>query len=79
MAQALTAYEAMLCSGCGQPIHESMDIESDGEWSAPEPMRCHACTAIAERAASYSEARAPQALKFNAERKPRASLTLPES
>ena len=52
-------------------MHESMDIESDGEWHSPEPMRCHACTAIHERVKSTinENTRAPRALKFNAERK----------
>ena len=71
MAQALTLYESLLCEGCGHPLHESMDIDSDGEWFAPEPMRCHACTAIQDRVkASINEnTRAPRALKFNAERR----------
>lgn len=72
MAQALTAYEAMLCSGCGHPVHLSMDIENDGRWKSPEPMRCHACTAIQERVkgAINENTRAPQALKFHAELMP---------
>lgn len=73
-AVALEQYEAMLCGGCGHPMHESMDIENDGLWKSPEPMRCHACTAIQERVkATVTETtRAPQALKFHAELLPKA-------
>jgi len=70
LAIALENYESMIHGPCGQPMYESMDIESDGRWVAHEPMRCHACTAIAERAKAYTNSTAPQALMFSAERRP---------
>ena len=72
LALALTEYEANLCDGCGQPMHESMDPATEGQWVAPLPMRCHACTAIAHRAKDYPEDKvdAVSALKFHAERRP---------
>ena len=70
LAQALLAYEAALCPNCGHDRHESMDIESDGEWVVEE-MRCHACTAIARTAKKFESAEAPSALSLSAERKRR--------
>jgi uncharacterized cysteine cluster protein YcgN (CxxCxxCC family) len=70
MAMALTEYEGMLCDGCGQPLYESMDPETEGRWVAPLPMRCLACTAVAQRAKEYAsnpKVRAPEALRFHAE------------
>lgn len=61
----------MLCDGCGQPLHESMDPETQRDWVVPLPMRCHACTAVADRAKQYVEnplTPAPHALRFRAER-----------
>jgi len=72
MAQALLTYEAALCPGCGQDRHESMDIESDGEWVVEE-MRCHSCTAIARTAKKFENAEAPSALSLSAERRQRGS------
>lgn len=66
LAQALTFYESLLCSGCGQPLTQSMDPATEGKWTAPLPSRCHACTAIAHRAKDYEKADAPHALKFSA-------------
>lgn len=73
LAVALTLHEAMLCAGCGHPVEESTSPEADpvngaGQWhyEAPEPHRCHACTAVAERQAKYVEADAPHALRYRA-------------
>ena len=66
LAQALTAYEEMLCSGCGNSMHETMDPDHQQDWIAPLPMRCHACTAIAARAKAYAETDFPSALRFSA-------------
>lgn len=67
-ALALTEYEGMLCSGCGHPVWESMDPDTQRDWEAPLPMRCHACTAIGERAKGYAkpEVPVPTALRFRA-------------
>lgn len=48
-------------------MHESMDPDTEGRWTAPLPMRCHACTAIEHRVKDYEKADAPRALKFSAE------------
>lgn len=71
LALALTEYEAGLCDGCGQPMHLSMDPETEGKWVAPLPTRCHACTAIEHRSADYGENEAPRALRFSASLSPK--------
>ena len=70
LAQALLTYEAALCPNCGQDRHESMDIESDGEWVVEE-MRCHSCTAIGRAAKKFENAEVPSALSLAAERRQR--------
>src|SRR5574338_721003 len=70
-ALAWQSFTDSLCPSCGNSRHESMDPDSDGEWWADLPMRCHACTAIAARAKEYREATAPEALAFSAERRAR--------
>lgn len=75
LAQALVWYEANLCSGCGQPLWESMDPANEGRYSVGAPHRCHACTAVQlamkpyEKAAADPEVgmAAPEALRFSAE------------
>lgn len=68
LAQALVEYDRLLCPGCGNPLHESMDPDHQNEWEAGLPMRCHACTVIEERAKQYGESFAPNALRFSATR-----------
>lgn len=67
-AQAWQQYSDSLCVGCGNPRTESMDPESEGEWQADLPMRCHSCTSISLRAKGYQQSTAPEALYFSAER-----------
>lgn len=71
LAVALTVYEQSLCSGCGQPAHESMSADADpgnrdGLWhyEVDLPVRCHACTALDEAAKPYQDVPAPSALRF---------------
>lgn len=52
-AVALLTYEADLCE-CGQPRSESMDADSEYAYVA-EPLRCHACRAIAHGAEPFAE------------------------
>lgn len=67
LAQALTYYEANLCSGCGQPLWLCMDPETESKWHAPLPARCHACTSIEVRVKDYESADHASALRFSAE------------
>ena len=69
LAQALEAYERMLCPSCGHMLTEAMDPALQGEWVAPLPMRCHPCTAIGARADEYRESESPHALRFSAQRR----------
>lgn len=65
-ALALAEVEAGECHECKQPLDEA--INEDAQWTAPPPIRCHACTAIAVRAAQYTEAKHPHALRYHATR-----------
>jgi hypothetical protein len=47
------AYEADLCE-CGQPRSESMDRENEFAYGA-EPLRCHACRAIARGSEQFTQ------------------------
>lgn len=69
LAQALTQYEALLCPGCGHPMHESMNPENDGRYTVPPPSRCYACSAVERviEAGTYDKASQPHALRFSAE------------
>lgn len=69
LAQALDAYERMLCPHCGHMLTEAMDPALQNDWVAPLPMRCHPCTAIDARAEQYRETDAPNALRFSARRR----------
>lgn len=75
LAAALVKFEETLCTGCGNPLHESTSADADPDnrdgshkYVADVPVRCFACTAVAERSKQYEEAKAPQALKFDTER-----------
>ena len=52
-AMALLAYEADLCE-CGQPRSESTLTDNEFAY-ATEPLRCHACRAIARGAEPFTE------------------------
>lgn len=69
MAQALEAYERMLCPSCGHMLTEAMDPALENDWVAPFPMRCHPCTVISERAEKYRDTDSPDALRFSALRR----------
>ncbi|NUP49013.1 MAG: hypothetical protein HOW97_17160 [Catenulispora sp.] len=53
-AMALMTYEADLCT-CGQPRSESMNADNEFAYAA-EPLRCHACKAIARGSESFASA-----------------------
>lgn len=44
LAQALTLYEAGLCKGCGQPLHEATD--EDGPQYSAEDYLCRGCAVM---------------------------------
>ena len=78
LAVALTLHEATLCTGCGQPAEETTSPEADpsnraGAWhyEVPDPHRCHACTAVADRQDEMAESgtlHAAHALRYRAVR-----------
>lgn len=43
-----------LCGGCGEPRDEAWDPASEGTYEA-EILRCHSCTARAQKAATFAE------------------------
>lgn len=45
-ALALLAYEADLCSGCGQSRAETTDEDNEFSYTA-QALRCHGCAAVA--------------------------------
>jgi hypothetical protein len=73
LAKAHILYEDSLCSGCGYPLHESMDPAHERDWHVDNPMRCHACTALESKQHQYRESDAPGALRFIARLIPRPS------
>lgn len=52
-ALALLDLEADACDGCGQPRSESMDRENEYAYKA-EPVRCHACAALARATRDFT-------------------------
>lgn len=64
LAQAAAILDKSRCPGCGQPLWLAYDPALERSWVADYPTRCHPCTAIAARAEDYSEATAPNALRF---------------
>lgn len=69
-ALGLTEYEDGLCSGCGQPMHLTMDPDNERRWVADLPFRCHACTVRETKAHEYDHAAAPGALRYPVRLKP---------
>ena len=49
LAKALLLYEDTECSGCGQPVEESLDPDREG-WYVVEPVICAGCQALAKAA-----------------------------
>ena len=63
-ALALQEYEDGLCSGCGQPLKESMDADLLDDWTTMEPHRCGGCTALAVAADRSKDREHPGALRY---------------
>lgn len=68
MMLAYQAHLADTCSGCGNPLSETTDRAAEGQYRAPLPTRCHACTPILSAMKTYETAQQRQALRFHAER-----------
>lgn len=66
-ALALAEVESNECHDCHQPLDEAFD--GSIEWDSPPPARCHACTAVAERAKQYQDTPHAHALRFRAVRR----------
>ena len=64
LALALQEYEDGLCSGCGQPLRESMDPDLLEEWTSMDPHRCGGCTALAVAADQSKDRDHPGALRY---------------
>jgi len=65
---ALAEYRAGL-GPCKHYLPDTAAPDAEGAYIAPEPLRCHACTAIAIAAVQYQDSPHPRALLFNAERR----------
>jgi hypothetical protein len=63
LALALRLYEDGTCSGCGQQVAYSMDPALEDYWVGIEPIRCHACTALAVAQDAVKEREWPHALR----------------
>jgi hypothetical protein len=57
---ALAVYDESLCPLCGQPSHICQDPANQFKWHAPEPVRCHATTALLAKQKGYTEETNPQ-------------------
>lgn len=66
-AMAQAAEDAERCTGCGLPLSETTDPDAEGEYEAPLPTRCHACTALEKRREEYTGS--PPGLLFHVVRK----------
>jgi hypothetical protein len=65
---ALAEYRDDLHS-CGHPLSDTTDPSAEGRYTAPLPIRCHACDAIEIKQEEYKEATRPRALLWRAERR----------
>ncbi len=67
-ALALDLYESQL-GPCGHYLPHTTAADAEGRYVAPEPTRCHACTATAVRSAEYKDSPQNHALLYHAERR----------
>lgn len=54
---------------CGHPLSETTDPDAEGEYEAPLPTRCYACTELEKRREEYRNS--PPGLLFSVYRKHR--------
>lgn len=67
-AQAKRRNDADACPKCGLPLAETTDPDNEGEYEAPLPSRCHACTPREHRMDEYRES--PPGLLFSVRKRP---------
>lgn len=67
-ALAFDLYESQL-GPCGHYLPRAAADDAEGRYVSPEPTRCHACTAVAERMPAYRDSPHPHTLLFHAERR----------
>lgn len=67
-AIALLDVEADTCSGCGQPLSETLRPEAVGGYKVGLPARCHACDALRHAQKDYVELDHFHALRFSVQR-----------
>lgn len=71
LALAFVAWESALCSGCGRPLEECTDAESEDRYRVPAPLRCHACAARSMVSKMYADADPhPETLLFEIQYNP---------
>lgn len=70
VAVTLIDLEADTCTGCGQPLSETLKPEAAGAYEVPLPSRCHACDELFHRQKDYAEVPHLHALRFGVRRKP---------
>lgn len=64
LALGLQAFEDNRCPDCGQRLDLAMDPELAEEWTTMQPIRDHACTAIAVAAETNKNAPHMGALRY---------------
>jgi len=63
LALALRMYEDGICPGCQQQIKYAMDPALAEFWTTMQPVRDHACTALAEAQDAVKDSKHPHALR----------------
>lgn len=64
LALGLQAYEDNRCPDCGQRLDLALDPDLAEDWTTMEPVRDHACTAIAVAAEANKDATHMGALRY---------------
>lgn len=60
----LAEIEADTCSGCGQPLSETLRKEAFEGYEAPDPLACQGCKALIVRQRKHAEENEFPALRF---------------
>lgn len=67
-AMLLIDIEADICSGCGQPLSETMTLEAYEGYESGPPAVCQGCKALHRRQREYDEDKDVRALRFSVNR-----------